>query len=53
MPVENDLDAIFRMGVQVMAGNLAQGGVKIRHDPAATAATILKLAAEGRRRREG
>ncbi|HUA63795.1 MAG TPA: gluconeogenesis factor YvcK family protein [Verrucomicrobiae bacterium] len=52
LPVENDLDAIFRMGIRVMAGNLAQGGIKIRHDPAATASTILKLAAEGRKRRE-
>jgi len=52
LPVENDLDAIFRMGIEVMAGNLAQGGVKVRHDPAATASTVMKLAAEGRRRRE-
>jgi uncharacterized cofD-like protein len=51
LPVENDLDAIFRMGIQVMAGNLAQGGTKIRHDPSVTAATVMRMAAEGRRRR--
>ena len=51
MPVENDLDAIFRMGLRVMAGNLAQQSGKIRHDPEATAAAVMKLAQEGRRRR--
>jgi uncharacterized cofD-like protein len=51
MPVENDLDAIFRMGIQVMAENLAQQSGKIRHDPEATAAAVIQLAREGRRRR--
>jgi len=50
MPVENDIDAIFKMGLKVMAGNLAQPSDKIRHDPAATAAMVIKLAQEGRRR---
>jgi uncharacterized cofD-like protein len=50
MPVENDLDAIYRMGIRVMAENLAQQSGKIRHDPAATAAAVMKLAQEGRRR---
>jgi uncharacterized cofD-like protein len=50
-PVENDLDAIFRMGLKVMAGNLVQSGDKVRHDPHATAAVAVKLAQEGRRRR--
>lgn len=50
MPVENDIDAIFKMGLKVMAGNLAQPADKIRHDPAATAAMVIKLAQEGRRR---
>ena len=36
MPVENDIDAIFKMGLKVMAGNLAQHGEKVRHDPDAT-----------------
>ena len=53
MPVENDLDAIFRMGIRVMAENLAQQSGKVRHDPEATAAAVMELAQEGRRRRRG
>jgi uncharacterized cofD-like protein len=52
MPVENDLDAIYRMGLQVMTANLAQHSGKVRHDPDATAEAVMKLALEGRRRRE-
>ncbi len=52
MPVENDIDTIFRMGIKIMAGNLALHGTKVRHDPQATAAVVMKLAQEGRRRRE-
>jgi uncharacterized cofD-like protein len=51
LPVENDIDAIFKMGLKVMAGNLAHTSDKVRHDPAATAAVVIKLAQEGRRRR--
>jgi uncharacterized cofD-like protein len=51
MPVENDIDEVFKMGLKVMAGNLAQHGKKVRHDPEATAAVVIKLAQEGRRRR--
>jgi uncharacterized cofD-like protein len=51
LPVENDIDAMFKMGLKVMAGNLLQHGVKIRHDPSATAALVMKLAQEGRQRR--
>jgi 2-phospho-L-lactate transferase/gluconeogenesis factor (CofD/UPF0052 family) len=51
-PVKNDIDALFKSGVQVMAGKLAQlAGNKVRHDPAASAAVVIKLALEGRRRR--
>ena len=50
-PVENDIDAIFKMGLRVMAGNLAHHSSKVRHDPSATAAVAMKLAQEGRRRR--
>jgi uncharacterized cofD-like protein len=50
-PVENDVEAIFKMGLKVMAGNLAQHKEKVRHDPAATAAIVVKLAQEGRRRK--
>jgi uncharacterized cofD-like protein len=53
LPVENDIDTIFKMGMKVMAGKLAQLSDKVRHDPAATASVVVKLAQEGRRRREG
>jgi uncharacterized cofD-like protein len=51
LPVEGDVDAILKMGVKVMAGNLAQLAGMVRHDPAATAAVVMKLAQESRRRR--
>ena len=51
MPVENDIDSILKMGVKVIAGSLAQRGEKVRHEPLAAAAVVLKLAQEGRRRR--
>jgi uncharacterized cofD-like protein len=51
LPVENDIDTLFKMGLQVMAGNLAQISNKVRHDPAAIAPVIVKLAQEGRRRK--
>jgi uncharacterized cofD-like protein len=51
MPVENDVDAIFKMGLKVMAVNLAQQSGKVRHDPSAAAAVVVKLAQEARRRR--
>jgi uncharacterized cofD-like protein len=52
LPVDNDIDALYRLGLKVMAGNLAQVAGKVRHDPAATAAVVLRLAQEGRRRRD-
>ena len=52
-PVENDVDAIFKMGVKVLAASLAQRGDKVRHEPLAAAAVVMKLAQEGRRRRNG
>ncbi len=51
MPVENDVEAIGKLGVQVMARDLAGAGKVVRHDPVATAAVVVKLAEEGRRRR--
>jgi 2-phospho-L-lactate transferase/gluconeogenesis factor (CofD/UPF0052 family) len=51
LPVENDIDAIFKMGVKVMTGRLVSNDTRVRHDPEATAAVVLKLAAEGRERR--
>ena len=52
-PVENDLDAIFKMGIKIVAGNLASHGDTVKHDPEATAALVVKLAQEGRRRKNG
>ena len=51
MPVENDIDALLKMGLKVMAGNLSSDADKVRHDPAETAAVVLRLAGEGRRRK--
>ncbi len=49
LPVENDIDALLKMGLKVMAGNFAQSSDKVRHDPAAAACAVLKLAQEARR----
>ncbi len=51
MPVENDIDGLFKLGLEVMGGNLAQLSGKVRHDPSAIAAVVVKLAQEGRRRK--
>jgi uncharacterized cofD-like protein len=51
LPVENDIDALMKMGLKVMSGNLSSNTDKIRHDPAATAAIVVTLAQEGRRRK--
>ena len=53
LPVENDIDAIFKLGVQVMAGNLVQHSQKIRHNPEEIADVVLRLAQAGRERRHG
>jgi uncharacterized cofD-like protein len=50
LPVENDIEALMKMGLKVLAGNLSSNTDKVRHDPEATAAVLLKLAQEGRRR---
>jgi uncharacterized cofD-like protein len=53
-PVRNDIDKLLAMGMQVMAGRLAQlSSAKVRHDSAAAAAVVVKLAQEARRRRTG
>jgi uncharacterized cofD-like protein len=51
LEVENDLDAIFKMGVNVFGARLASDTGKVRHDPHAIAAVVMKLAQEGRRLR--
>jgi len=53
LPVENDIEALLKMGLKIVAGNLAQHSAKVRHDPAAAAAVAIKLAQEGRRRKTG
>jgi uncharacterized cofD-like protein len=52
LPVENDIEKIFKMGIQVMTGNLLQQSEVVRHDPGQTAKIVVRLAKEGRRRRE-
>ena len=52
-PIENDVEAIQAMGVKVLAGNLAQRGDKVRHEPLTAAAVVLRLAQEARRRKLG
>ncbi len=51
LPVENDFDGLFKLGVKVMTGHLVSNVERVRHDPDATAAVVLKLAQEGRARR--
>jgi uncharacterized cofD-like protein len=51
LPVVNDLDVLFKMGLKVMAGNLVGNADAVRHDPEATAKVVLRLAEEGRQRR--
>ena len=50
LPVEIDIDALVKMGVKVVAGSLANSSGNIRHDPTATAAVIVRMAQEVRRR---
>jgi len=53
MPVDNDIDRIAKMGIKVMPANLALHSGVVRHDPVQTAAVVVKLAHEGRRRKLG
>ena len=50
LPVEIDIEALIKMGVKVVAGSLASSAGVIRHDPVATAAMVMRLAQEARRR---
>lgn len=52
-PVDNDLEALSKMGLKVIAADLAQLTGVVRHDPAATAAVVVKLAQEAQRSRHG
>jgi uncharacterized cofD-like protein len=51
-PVENDFEAIEALGVAVLPAALLRKGPKVRHNPAALADVAVKLALEGRARRE-
>lgn len=52
MPVENDFNVLFGMGLKIMAGNLMiNENKKVRHNPEEIAAVALKLAVEGRNRK--
>lgn len=51
LPVDIDIDALIKLGLKVMPGNLASLTDQVRHDPSSTAAVVFKLAQEGRRRR--
>ncbi len=51
LPVENDVENLCKLGVRVVSSQLASNTERVRHDPAATAAIVLDLAQEGRRRR--
>jgi uncharacterized cofD-like protein len=50
-PVLIDIDALIKMGVKVMPGALASLTDQVRHDPSATAAVVIRLAQEARRRK--
>lgn len=50
IPVENDIEELFKLGLKVVAGNLAKHGETLKHDPDATAAMVVKLAMDNRRR---
>ena len=47
MPVENDIDRLRDMGLNVLAADLAAEGLKVRHDPTATAEIPVQLAVDG------
>jgi uncharacterized cofD-like protein len=48
LPVENDMDRLAKMGVAVIARELAQESDKVRHDPEAAAQVVLELAQQAR-----
>jgi uncharacterized cofD-like protein len=51
LPVENDIETLTKMGLKILVGHLASQTKLVRHDPAATAAAAVRLAQEGRRRK--
>ena len=51
-PVEVDIEAIEKLGVELVTANLLHESATVRHDPAAVAAVAMRLASKGRRRRQ-
>jgi uncharacterized cofD-like protein len=49
-PVENDWDALARLGLSVITGNLVRQSDKVRHEPGAIAGIAVRLALESRAR---
>ena len=52
-PVENDCDAIRKLGMEIVMSDLLEEHEKVRHNPAVIAGLALGLAREGRRRKLG
>jgi uncharacterized cofD-like protein len=52
LPVEIDIENLTRLGLKVLSGNLASLTDQVRHDPAVTAAVVMRLAQEGRKLRK-
>ena len=50
-PVENDLPRLEDLGLKIVAGTLLANTDFVRHDPAAAAAIAIRLAEEGRKKR--
>jgi uncharacterized cofD-like protein len=50
-PVENDSDAIKKLGIEIVLCDLLEENEKVRHSPSVIASVALGLAREGRRRR--
>lgn len=51
-PVENDVERVAELGVKAIGQKLACEGEKVRHDSAAIAEIAIRLAGEGRRRKQ-
>jgi uncharacterized cofD-like protein len=51
VPIEIDIAALERMGLEVIGANLLQKGRKVRHNPAAIARVAVEMAAEAGKRR--
>jgi uncharacterized cofD-like protein len=51
LPVQNDPERIREMGIEVVGGNFLLESEKIRHNPEAIAAAVMRLALESREAR--